>query len=113
MKELWTRFVYSADELPARIDGVELCDGRPLGGFWLSRVIGVPAAFAPGGPVELAGGTVLPSLNTPAAKLPAPVLTWLAARGVTPGPEDTLLNLLRALRAARGGDSAFDISNPF
>ena len=47
---------------------------------------------------KIPGIIILPSLTTPASKLPAGVLTWLGVRGITPLAEDTVLNVLRALR---------------
>ena len=62
----------------------------------------------------LAGVTVLPSLQTPAERLPQAVKDWLAAHGVTLEPGDTLLNLIRKLRAAtsRGAGDFFDVTLP-
>ena len=88
--------------------GVRSTDGRQFAWGWLYRIDGEAALFADGIP----GLTLLPSLQTPADKLPAAVLTWLAARGIVPAAGDTLLNVLRALRDA-GGETgrSFDISS--
>ena len=63
---------------------------------------------------SLAGVTVLPSLQTPADRLPQAVKDWLAARGVTLEPGDTVLNALRKLRdsTSRSAGDFFDISLP-
>ena len=60
---------------------------------------------------NLAGVTVLPSLQSPAERLPQQVKDWLAARGVILDPGDTVLNALRKLRDATKGHF-FDISLP-
>lgn len=82
-------------------------DGRSFAWGWLYRIEADPAVFQNGIP----GLTLLPSLQTPAGKLPATVLTLLAAHGIVPQTGDTLLNVLRALRDA-GGETgrSFDIS---
>ena len=60
---------------------------------------------------SLPGVTVLPSLQSPADRLPQAVKDWLDARGVTLDPGDTVLTALRNLRDATGG-RFFDISMP-
>lgn len=61
---------------------------------------------------NVAGLTVLPSLQTPAARLPQAVKDWLAARGVILDPGDTVLNAVRKLRdlTSRGPGDFFDVS---
>ena len=88
--------------------GVRETHGRGLAWGWLYRIEADPAVFLD----PIPGLTLLPSLQTPADKLPAAVLTWLAARGIVPAAGDTLLNVLRALRDA-GGETgrSFDISS--
>lgn len=55
------------------------------------------------------GVTFLPSLSTPADRLSQAVQDWLTARGVTLEDGDTVLNALRKLRDATGGNF-FDVS---
>jgi len=59
---------------------------------------------------KIPGIIVLPSLTTPASKLPQKVFDWLASHGVTPQPDDTVLNVLRALRDKFGASFAVDLS---
>jgi hypothetical protein len=88
-------------------EGVSSTEGRKLPWGWLYRIEADAATFSNGIP----GLTLLPSLQAPANKLSAPVLSFLAAQGITPQAGDTLLNVLRALRDAGGeNDRSFDIS---
>jgi len=57
----------------------------------------------------ITGLIVLPSLTAPASRLPAAVLAWLQAKGVTPASDDTVLNLLRALRDKFGAKFLVDL----
>ena len=60
---------------------------------------------------EASAAIVLPSLQSPADRLPQQVRDWIAARGVTLQAGDTVLNALRKLRDATGGHF-FDVSLP-
>lgn len=55
--------------------------------------------------------TVIPSLHAPANKLGAKVQALLSKAGVTPQPGDTVLNVLRSLRNAKG--LSMKIDSPF
>jgi len=53
---------------------------------------------------------LLPSLSAPAARLAAGTQSLFSREGIAPAPDDSLFDLLRRLRNARG--STYDISNP-
>lgn len=72
---------------------------RKLGSSWLGVVSGEPAVFRT---LAVRGVVVLPGLETPAARLSQPVLDWAASFGISPDPDDRLLNLLRRARDAAG-----------
>ena len=56
----------------------------------------------------LEGVTILPGLNAPADRLRPELLAWFASEGVSAEPGDTVLNLLRRLRDAKGGRFLID-----
>ena len=60
---------------------------------------------------EASAAIVLPSLQSPADRLPQALKDWIEARGVTIDPGDTVLNVLRKLRDAHPGHF-FDVSLP-
>jgi hypothetical protein len=60
---------------------------------------------------KVAGIIVLPSLTAPASKLPSGVLAWLQGKGITPAADDTVLNVLRALRDKFGANFSVDLAD--
>jgi len=59
----------------------------------------------------LRGVTVLPSLNAPADRLSSAAAAYFAAEGVTAAAGDTVLNMLRKVRALKPGASGVMIDN--
>jgi hypothetical protein len=91
---------------------------RNWGGLYFTRIHGSEEAVldldARQDLKDIHNFKMLSDLSTPASKLPARVLTFLAALGITPAPGDTLLNVLRAVRDKFESNSpnpfGFDIS---
>ena len=118
----FTRYVRTTEARPAALvpEGESLGLARrakslrdlPDGTFLLRCEF--PSAEALADAQALTRVTVLPSLQSPADRLPQAVKNWLAAHGVTLESGDTVLNALRKLRDAtsRGAGDHFDISLP-